>query len=172
MNARGVAGTGRVEFAAYYGARYRSLRRTAYLLSGSWHDAEDLTQAAFVKLYLAWWRVRPDGADGYSRRVLVNEFLAGRRRIRERPVPDLPDLPATAAGSPDDRLDLAAVLRTMPARQRAAVVLRYWEGLSVAQTASLLGLAEGTVKSQSSRGLATLRAHLAPQPTSPAEEPL
>jgi RNA polymerase sigma factor (sigma-70 family) len=59
----------------------------------------------------------------------------------------------------------------MPARQRAAVVLRYWEGLSVAQTAALLGLAEGTVKSQSARGLATLREHLAPQPT-PAEEPL
>src|ERR671912_2455715 len=78
-------------FAAYYAARYRALRRTAYLLCGDWHEAEDLTQAAFVRLYLAWGRVRADGAHAYARRVLVNEFLGRRRRAREQPVGTVPD---------------------------------------------------------------------------------
>src|ERR671910_11589 len=72
-------------FAAYYAARYRALRRTAYLLCGDWHEAEDLTQAAFVRLYLAWGRVRADGAHAYARRVLLNEFLGGQRRPRGGP---------------------------------------------------------------------------------------
>ena len=147
-------------FAAYYAARYRALRRTAYLLCGDWHEAEDLTQAAFVRLYLAWGRVRADGAHAYARRVLLNEFLGGRRRTREQPVEAVPDRPGPAAGSPDDRLDLSAALRAVPAQQRAVVVLRYWEGLSVEQTAALLRVAPGTVKSQASRGLAALRTHV------------
>ena len=147
-------------FVAYYTARYRSLRRTAYLLCGDWHEAEDLTQAAFVRLYLAWGRVRTDGAHAYARRVLLNEFLGRRRRGREHPVDAVPDRPDPAGGSPDDRLDLSAALRTIPARQRAVLVLRYWEGLSVGQTASLLGISSGTVKSQSARGLEALRAQV------------
>jgi RNA polymerase sigma-70 factor (sigma-E family) len=146
-------------FTAYYTARYRPLRRTAYLLCGDWHEAEDLTQAAFVRLYLAWGRVRVDGAHAYARRVLLNEFL-GRRRRRERPVDTVPDRPDPAGGSPDDRLDLSAALRAVPPRQRAVVVLRYWEGLSVDQTAAVLGVTPGTVKSQSARGLAALRAQV------------
>jgi RNA polymerase sigma-70 factor (sigma-E family) len=146
-------------FTAYYMARYRVLRRTAYLLCGDWHEAEDLTQAVFVRLYLAWGRVRVDGAHAYARRVLLNEFL-GRRRSRERPVDTVPDRPDPADGSPDDRLDLSAALRAVPSRQRAVVVLRYWEGLSIDQTAALLGIAPGTVKSQSARGLAALRAQV------------
>jgi RNA polymerase sigma-70 factor (sigma-E family) len=146
-------------FVAYYTARYRALRRTAYLLCGDWHEAEDLTQAVFVRLYLAWGRVRADGAHAYARRVLLNEFL-GRRRRREQPVDALPDQPDPAGGSPDDRLVLSAALRAVPARQRAVVVLRYWEGLSVDQTAALLGVTPGTVKSQSARGLAALRAQV------------
>lgn len=147
-------------FAAYYAARYRALRRTAYLLCGDWHEAEDLTQAAFVRLYLAWGRVRAGGAHAYARRVLLNEFLSERRRTREQPVEALPDRPGPAAGSPDDRLDLSAALRAVPPQQRAVVVLRYWEGLSVQQTAALLGIAPGTVKSQAARGLAALRTHV------------
>ena len=150
-------------FAAYYAARYRTLRRTAYLLCGDWHEAEDLTQAAFVRLYLAWGRVRADGAHAYARRVLVNEFLGRRRRDREQPVAAVPDRPGPAGGSPDDRVDLAAALRAVPAQQRAVVVLRYWEGLSVEQTAALLRVAPGTVKSQASRGLAALREHVVPR---------
>ena len=72
----------------------------------------------------------------------------------------LPDRPGPAAGSPDDRLDLSAALRAVPPQQRAVVVLRYWEGLSVQQTAALLGIAPGTVKSQAARGLAALRTHV------------
>ncbi|HZB50679.1 MAG TPA: SigE family RNA polymerase sigma factor [Mycobacteriales bacterium] len=150
-------------FAAYYAARYRALRRTAYLLCGDWHEAEDLTQAAFVRLYLAWGRVRADGAHAYARRVLLNEFLGGRRRRRERPVAVVPDRPGEATGSPDDRVDLSAALRAVPAQQRAVVVLRYWEGLYVEQTATLLRVAPGTVKSQASRGLAALREHVVPR---------
>ena len=153
--------TGSGEFARYYAARYRALRRTAYLLSGDWHEAEDLTQAAFVRLYLAWRRVRADGAHAYARRVLLNEFLGRRRRNHEHSVEDLPQL-AVPGDSPEDRVDLAAALRAVPPQQRAVVVLRYWEGLSVGQTAHLLGIAEGTVKSQAARGLAALRTHLTP----------
>jgi|SRR5215207_1171766 len=150
-------------FAAFYAARYRALRRTAYLLCGDWHEADDLTQAAFVRLYLAWGRVRADGAHAYARRVLVNEFLGRQRRRREQPVDALPDRPVPAAGSPDDRVDLSAALRGVPAQQRAVVVLRYWEGLSVEQTAALLRMAPGSVKSQASRGLAALREHVVPR---------
>jgi len=150
-------------FAAYYAARYRTLRRTAYLLCGDWHEAEELTQAAFVRLYLAWGRVRPDGAHAYARRVLVNEHLGRLRRRRELPVDAVPDRPGPAAGSPDDRVDLAAALRAVPPQQRAVVVLRYCEGLSVEQTAALLGVAPGTVKSQAARGLAALRDHVVPR---------
>ena len=158
-----MRGTDEDRFAAYYAARYRVLRRTAYLLCGDWQEAEDLTQAAFVRLYLAWGRVRADGAHGYARRVLVNEFLGRRRRGRELPVDVLPDRPAPSAGSPEDRVDLAAALRAVPAQQRAVVVLRYWEGLSVEQTAALLRIAPGSVKSQASRGLAVLREHVVPR---------
>ncbi|MFL6129048.1 MAG: SigE family RNA polymerase sigma factor [Mycobacteriales bacterium] len=151
-------------FVAYYAARYRALRRTAYLLCGDWHEAEDLTQSAFVRLYLAWGRVRADSAHAYARRVLVNEFLGRQRRRREQPVGALPDRPQPVTGSPDDRVDLSAALRAVPAQQRAVVVLRYWEDLSVEQTAALLRVAPGTVKSQASRGLAALREHVAPRP--------
>ena len=150
-------------FAAYYAARYRALRRTAYLLCGDWHEAEDLTQATFVRLYLAWRRVRPDGAHAYARRVLLNEFLGRQRRGRELPVDAVPDRPDPAGDRPEERMDLAAALRAVPAQQRAAVVLRYWEGLSIEQTAALLGVAPGTVKSQSARGLAALREHVVPR---------
>ena len=150
-------------FAAYYAARHRSLRRTAYLLCGDWHEAEDLTQAAFVRLYLAWWRIRPDGTHAYARKVLLNEFLGRQRRGRELPLDAVPDRPDPVADHPEDRLDLAAALRAVPAQQRAAVVLRYWEGLSIEQTAALLRVAPGTVKSQSARGLAALREHVVPR---------
>lgn len=149
-------------FSTYYTERYQVLRRTAYLLCADWHEAEDLTQAVFVRLYLAWGRVRADGAHAYARRVLLNEFLHRRRR-RESPVDPVPDRPDPAGGSPDDRLDLSAALRAVPPRQRAVVVLRYWEGLSIGQTAALLGISPGTVKSQAARGLAALRAQVPQQ---------
>ena len=152
------------EFTAYAAARMRLLRRSAYLLCGDWHRAEDLTQTALTKVYVSWSRVRrADNVDGYVRTVLVRAFLDEERRAwkRERASGSLPDVPLAdpSAGS-DARLDLVRALSTLPARQRAAVVPRCWEDLPIAEVARTLDCSEGTVKSQTSRGLAALRALL------------
>jgi len=152
------------DYSAYYRLRGPALRRTAYLLSGSWHDADDLVQTTFVKLYVHWRRIRIETVDGYARRVLVNEFLAVRRKARETPVPEGVDAPA-AEPSIVDRVMLDGALAGLPPRQRAAVVLRYWEDLSITETAALLGVSSGTVKSQVSRALAALRLDVALDPT-------
>jgi RNA polymerase sigma-70 factor (sigma-E family) len=152
------------EFSAYAAARMRLLRRSAYLLCGDWHRAEDLTQVALTKVYVAWPRVRrADNVDGYVRTVLVRAFLDEERRQWKRERPS--DLLVERAGPDrhaevDARVDLVRALATLPARQRAAVVLRCWHDLPVAEVARTLDCSEGTVKSQTSRGLAALRARL------------
>jgi RNA polymerase sigma-70 factor (sigma-E family) len=158
-----MTGSWESDYCAYYQARGPALRRTAYLLAGSWDEAQDLVQATFVKLYVHWTRIRVETVDGYARRVLVNEFLAGRRRSRETPVSTIIDRPATEP-STVDRLVLDEALTALPPRQRAAVVLRYWEDLSVAETADLLGVSTGTVKSSVSRALTALRPLVDPAP--------
>lgn len=150
------------DFAAYVDGRGVALRSTAYLLCGDWHAAEDLTQAALTKLYLAWRRIdRAGSVDAYARRVLLRTYLDERRRPwrRERPAAEPPDRAAAvdAPGAVDERLALEAALRRLPRTQRAAVVLRYWCDLDIRDTAAALGVSEGTVKSASSRGLAALR---------------
>jgi RNA polymerase sigma-70 factor (sigma-E family) len=151
-------------FAEYFAARSDAMRGTAYLLCGDWHRAEDLTQLAFTKLYLAWERVsRHDVLDGYTRRTLVRTFLDERRRgwFRRELVTDAPPERADPArGRAEERLVLLDALREVPPRQRAVLVLRYWEDLSVEETAELLGCSTGTVKSQASRGLDALRSAL------------
>jgi RNA polymerase sigma-70 factor (sigma-E family) len=150
------------EFTAYVAARAPALRRVAYLLCGDWHRAEDLTQSALARLYLAWSRARRTGAiDRYARRIVVRVFLDERRRLWRREVPTavLPE-PPVAAHTSEDRLVVLEALDLVPPRQRAALVLRFWEDLSVAETAEALGCSEGTVKSQTARGLAALRQHL------------
>jgi RNA polymerase sigma-70 factor (sigma-E family) len=150
------------EFAASVAARSRLLCTTAYLLCGDWHRAEDHTQTALTKLYLAWRRIdRRESVDAYARRVLVRTVVDERRRPwrREHPAAELPDLSGRADPA-DDRLDLLAALARLPARQRAAVVLRYWADLDIAETARVLGVTEGTVKSSSSKGLSALRGAL------------
>jgi RNA polymerase sigma-70 factor (sigma-E family) len=147
------------DFVEYVSARSLSLRRTAYLLCGDWHQAEDLTQVAFTKLYAAWRRLdRSTSIDGYVRQTLVRAFVDGRRRFwnRERPRAELPEQ-AAPADPAEDRLALLGSLATLPATQRAVLVLRYWEDLSVAETAAALDISEGTVKSAASRGLTALR---------------
>lgn len=147
------------EYAAYVAARSRLLCTTAYLLCGDWHRAEDHTQTALTKLYLAWQRIdRRETVDAYARRVLVRTVVDEGRRPwrREHPAAVLPDL-VDRSDRTDDRLDLLAALARLPARQRAAVVLRYWADLDIAETARVLGVTEGTVKSSSSKGLAALR---------------
>ena len=142
------------------------LRRTAFLLCGDWHLADDLVQDVLVRMYDAWPRVgaAPD-LTRYSRRVLVNRYLDHRRRPsrREHPVDAVPDRAATDPGGRDDREPLLRALREVAPGQRAVLVLRFFEDLSVEQTAAVLGTSAGNVKSQTSRGLAALRTALAAQ---------
>ena len=159
------------DFAAYLAARQASLLRTAYLLTGNRHDAEDLTQAAFAKLYLSWDKVRDQGAiDGYVRRILVNENNSLWRRgwkKREYATGDLPDDDhVTDEYDEGQRAAVWDVVQTLPRKARAVVVLRYYEEMSEAETAAVLGISVGTVKSQTSRALAALRAR-APQTLDP-----
>ena len=148
-------------FAEYFSARADAMRGTAFLLCGDWHRAEDLVQTAFIKLYRAWNRIGGHHAlDAYTRQILIRTFLDENRRgffHRER-VTDTPaDTAAPPGGSTEDRLVLFSALREVPARQRAALVLRYWEDLSVEDTARAMRCSTGTVKSQASRGLEILR---------------
>jgi RNA polymerase sigma-70 factor (sigma-E family) len=149
------------EFAA--GAAPR-LRRTAFLLCGDWHTAEDLAQTTLAKMFVAWRRIsRQDAVYAYASRTLVNTYLASRRRQRGRELlagwlPERPD-PAAVA-SPEVRMVVLEALGTLPAKMRVVVVMRYWADLSVEQVADLLGCSPGNVKSQSARGLDKLRAVL------------
>ena len=138
-----------------------SLRRTAYLISGDRHKADDIVQDALYKLYLAWPKVRRVGNPfAYARRMVVNVAHDGGRRPWRREVATdaVPDTTADdfAIGHAE-RDEVLDVLRSLPPRQRACVVLRYYEDLSVEQTAEILGCSSGTVKSQAARGLDTLR---------------
>ncbi len=153
------------DFAAYLAARQAGLLRTAYLLTGNRHDAEDLTQTAFAKLYLSWDKVRDRGSmDGYVRRILVNEHNSLWRRAwkRREHAQDQTMLERVDRPTYDEYDDgrgsvLWDVVQTLPRKARAVVVLRYYEELSEAETAAVLGISTGTVKSQASRALATLR---------------
>jgi RNA polymerase sigma-70 factor (sigma-E family) len=153
-----MAGASERAFTAYFTERAEALRRSAYLLTGNWHDAEDVVQAAFVRLFAVWHRVREESADAYVRQVLVNVFLSTKRgqRNREYPVADVPDC-AAPLPSADDRLAVGRALTALTPNQREVVVLRYWEGLSVAETAAMLGVSEGTVKSQMHRAVSAMR---------------
>lgn len=132
--------------------------RTAYLLTGDWQRAEDLLQTALVACYGKWSRISEH--DAYVRRTLVVTYAGWRRRrwTGERPG-DLPDRAASGddVAAADLRADLLRVLATLPARQRAVVVLRYYEDRPDAEVAALLGISVGTVKSQASRALDKLR---------------
>jgi len=152
-------------FAEYFAARSNAMRGTAYLLCGDWHRAEDLVQTAFTKLYLVWNRVsRHEVLDSYMRQILIRTFLDERRRgwwRRER-VGGYEPVRTAPPDSPENRLVMLQALAAVPPRQRAVLVLRYWEDLSVDDAASLLGCSPGTVKSQAARGLETLRGLLSP----------
>ncbi|MFI5492281.1 SigE family RNA polymerase sigma factor [Actinoplanes sp. NPDC051859] len=154
-----------IAFAEYFATRSSAMRTTAFLMCGDWHRAEDLVQTAFTKLYLRWNRVQKHEAlDPYVRRVLVTTFIDDSRGgwwRRERPQEQRIELPAAPEPS-EDRVTLLRALAQVPPRQRAVLVLRYWQDLSVEDTAAALGCSPGTVKSQAARGLDTLRALVAP----------
>ncbi|GIF89688.1 SigE family RNA polymerase sigma factor [Catellatospora chokoriensis] len=147
------------EYREYVAARLESLRRIAFLLCHDWHAADDLVSTVLLKLYRSWSRARrADNLDAYVRGMLTHAWLDERRRPwrRERPAAELPET-ATAPAEPEDRSGIGRLLRSLGPRQRAVVVLRFYCDLSVEQTAGLLGISAGTVKSQSARGLETLR---------------
>src|SRR5262245_12840833 len=154
------------DFGAFVASRRQQLRNTAYLLCGDWHLAEDLVQTAFTKLYLAWHRVdRHEVLDQYVRRVLVRTYLDERRRPWRREHATEPDSRLLDAGAhhdpdPSDPRVLRNALAQLSERHRAVLVLRFWADQSVEQVAATLGCSVGTVKSQTSRGLAQLRAIL------------
>lgn len=160
------------DFSAYMSARQAALYRTAYLLTGDHASAEDLLQDAFAKLYLTWDRVRDHGAlDGYVRRILVNEHHSLWRRAwkrREHATDTLPEVGALDSYDDGAGGALWSYVQTLPPRQRSVVVLRYYEDLSEAEIADVLGISLGTVKSQASRALAGLRAR-APRSLRPFE---
>jgi RNA polymerase sigma-70 factor (sigma-E family) len=155
------------EFAEYFSARFGWARRIAFALSGSWSDAEEIAQQAFVRVYARWTKIRSDTVDAYLRTVLTRVFLDSRRRgsVREQAVAELPDRAVPPDHSSHERLAMHAALMAVPPGQRAVLVLRFVADLSVEQVAETLGLTTGTVKSQTARGLATLRAQLELSPT-------
>jgi RNA polymerase sigma-70 factor (sigma-E family) len=158
-----LSSTGREDFSAFAASRWPGLVRLAYGLTGDRWTAEDIAQTALARAFVAWRRVsRADDPDAYLRRILIN---ANNRRYRRHRVAEEPGDPpeGTADGPADlvgDRFTLLAALRDLPPRQRAVVVLHYWEDLTDTQIAAAIGCSPGTVRSQLSRALARLRANL------------
>ncbi|MCS0603476.1 SigE family RNA polymerase sigma factor [Streptomyces sp. LP11] len=155
------------EFQSFVVGRWPRLMRTAFLLAGEQHAAEDLVQSTLEQVYVHWRKVgSANDPEAYVRRVMINAHARRhRRRLKEflapkddsgvlREVPDTDDRIAQA----DDRGALLKALAQLPARQREAVVLRYWEDLTETQTAQAMGCSVGTVKSNTAKGIAKLRA--------------
>jgi RNA polymerase sigma-70 factor (sigma-E family) len=151
---------GREDFEAFVAARYAALLRTAYLLTGDHHDAEDLLQQSLVKAVGAWRRINGD-PEPYVRTILVRQNVSRWRSRRWREVvsesPPDRSTPADDVSGAEDRLALHDALGVLAPRQRAVIVLRYYEDLTEAQTAEALGIGVGTVKSQTRDALRRLR---------------
>jgi RNA polymerase sigma-70 factor (sigma-E family) len=162
-------------YAEFVAARSASLFRTAYLVIGDYQLAEDLLQESLVKVYVAWPRLHEQGsAEAYTRRIIVTTAISWRRR-RSFHEPATGELPDRAAADETDGImahdELWTHLHLLPPRQRAAVVLRFCEDLSEAQTAELMGCSVGTVKRQVSVALGKLRKHLGAHFVPPTPDP-
>ncbi|WP_369056592.1 SigE family RNA polymerase sigma factor [Kineococcus terrestris] len=156
------------DFQSFVAGRQRSLLRAAWLLTGDWATAEDLVQTALVRAWPHWERIGGsrgldgrEGAEAYVRRIMVNKALDWRRRRwrGEVPTAEVPDAPGPPGLARETHLVLVRALHTLPARQRAVIVLRYFEDLSEADTAAAMDCTVGTVKTHASRALASLRRH-------------
>lgn len=149
------------EYREYVAAKTTSLRRLAYLVCGDWHRAEDATQDAFVRLYLKWSKcAATDSIDSYVRRMVINAAIDTKRRMwfrKEQSKSDMPDRSENGTDAPTERVAVLKALACLPRRQRATVVLRFWEDLSVEQTARIMRCSTSTVKSQTAKGLRSLR---------------
>jgi RNA polymerase sigma-70 factor (sigma-E family) len=146
-------------------SRYDPLRRVAYLLCRDWHTADDLVSITLGKLYRNWRRAQDvQNLDAYVRTILTRTWLDERRRPwrHEQVADSLPEV-AQPDAAPADQAALLTLLGGLPPRQRAVVVLRYYCDLSISQTADILGISEGAVKSQAARGLTALRLQTAIQ---------
>ena len=158
--------TGYADFEAFVDARRDALLRTAYLLTGDHHDAEDLVQTTLIKVVPKWGRInhRP---EAYVRQVLARESVSRwrSRRWREVSTDVLPDAMHDGQIDSADRIALLEDLRKLSTRQRAVLVLRYFDDLSEADTAAALGISAGTVKSHTRDALAHLRHHSGEEPS-------
>ncbi|HEY0700101.1 MAG TPA: SigE family RNA polymerase sigma factor [Micromonospora sp.] len=167
---REVAVEAEESFQAYVRARAAALSRIAYLLTGDVHEAEDVVQETLLRVVGRWRRVVAQGdPDAYVRRALYHQHISLWRRRRHRPVPHPfpPDRPvADPAAAVTGGVALRAALARLAPRQRAVLVLRYFEDLTEVQTADVLGCSVGTVKSQTRDALARLRA-IAPELAEP-----
>jgi RNA polymerase sigma-70 factor (sigma-E family) len=158
--------TSETEFAEFFSATWPRLYRTALAMTGDVGQAEDALQSAYAKAYASWGRIRgADHPEAYVRRMAVNEVLGVRRRgwwrsERAHTTPAPPE-PSPAGRAPTDRFadrdEMWTALLALPPRQRAVLVLRYYEDLSEQQIAAALGCSVGTVKSQASAALTSLR---------------
>jgi len=156
--------TDEAEFRQFVELRSTALLRTAYLMVGDWSHAEDVLQIALTKTYVAWRRLGGiEAIDAYARRVLVTTATSWWRRRwhGERPSESLPERAVDPHDGWAEREAMWGHVRTLPPRQRAVLVLRYYEDFTEAETARVLGISVGTVKSQTARALATLRERLA-----------
>lgn len=150
-------------FREYVVAQQAALLRAARLLTGDWQQAQDLVQTTLVRVWPRWQRLIANGDEphGYVRRVMVTSYLTWRRRRwwTEQPTAPMPELPQAddPVSGVDLRDALSRALHRLPPAQRATLVLRFYEDLSVEQTAAILGCATGTVKSQTAKALAKLK---------------
>lgn len=152
------------EFREFAASRADRLQSFAYLCCGDWHRAQDTVQRALLKMYLAWDRTLIRDVDAYVRRVIVNTLVDDGRLswfqrvgLTDR-VPEM--RPPQKSGCPETRMALVQALLTVPRRQRAAVILRYWDDLSIEDTARIMGCSTGAAKKLALRGLTTLRERL------------
>lgn len=166
-----LKGTGQVtsaeEFVEFAEAAYPRLRRTAFLLCGDWHMAEDLAQMTLEKVFVSWRKIRrQDAVHAYAHRTLVNTCLSHKRlkHTRELVTGWFPER-ATEAAAPETRIVVLDALATLPPRTRAVVVLRYWADLSVEQVADVLGCSPGNVKRLSANAMDKLRTVLGDEMT-------
>jgi len=157
------------EFTRFMTEATPALARTAWLLCGDTHQADELVQQALVRTYLSWSRARAGDPLAYARRTLANLRIDTWRRRRREGLTDPTDLPDHTTGDPAatraDRDQLTRALAQLTTRQRRVVVLRHFLDLSEQQVADDLGISVGTVKSTASRALTQLRATLDPTPS-------
>jgi RNA polymerase sigma-70 factor, ECF subfamily len=154
----------RPEYTAFVAARHAALFRTAYLITGEYHQAEDLLQAALTKAFVSWSKVSSaQNPEAYVRRIIVNQSVSWRRRRSSGEVPTA-EIERGMTSGPEGRVtesdETWRALATLPRQQRAVLVLRYYEDMSEAEIAEALGIARGTVKAHASKALRTLASRL------------